>query len=66
MVADRVEQVGFAQSRAPVDEQRIVAAGAAVGVGVPGLLGHLECSGEGESVGVAHDVVVEGVAGVQA
>ena len=65
VVADGVQQVRLAQPRAAVDEQRVVSAAGAVGGGVAGLLGDLERGREGEAVGIAHDVVVEGIAGIE-
>ena len=57
VVTDRVEQVGLAHARRPVDEEGVV--------GLPGELRHRQCGGVGEAVAVADDELVEGVLGVE-
>ena len=52
VVADRVQQVGLADARRSVDEERVV--------GVAGELGHGQGGGVGEAVGVADDELLEG------
>ena len=54
LVADRVEQVGLAETDPAVDEERVV--------GLRRQLGHRLAGGLGELVGVADDEGVEGVA----
>ena len=57
VVADRVEQVGLAEARRGVQEQRVV--------GLPGKLGDRQRGGVGEAVAVADDELVEAVARVE-
>ena len=57
VVADGVEQVGLAEARPAVDEERVV--------GVAGLLGHGQRRGVGEAVAAADDELLEGVLGDQ-
>ena len=57
VVADGVQQVGLAQARVAVDEQRVVGAGRRLGDG--------DGRGVGEPVAVADDEAVEDVLGVQ-
>ena len=57
VVADRVEQVGLAEPRRPVDEQRVVGLARRLCNGLGG--------GEGQAVGACRDERVEGETGVE-
>ena len=56
-VADRLHEVGLAETRRAADEEGVVAVG--------GLVGNVEGRGVGELVGLADDEVLERVEGIQ-
>ena len=56
LVADGVKQMGFAQPRSPIYEQRVVSGG---------VVGHGHGGGVGQLIGIAHDEVGESVFFIQ-
>jgi len=51
MISDRMNQVGFSQSDAPIDKERVI--------GGPGMLGDLQRGGARELIGLSGDEAVE-------